>query len=202
MHFIIPPSESVEKALVTSAHKKDVDTLESEEGVKESGRANSPDDESGDDLRTGDIPGILQGIGSNADGSPPRLPEVPAPNAEPQGLWASKFPRGKWVTLEKARKPIHRYKKVSKSCSYLLPQDKAMPHGNNGGVAISVVSSGMSIGAGCDSGRPHVRNENELIETMHNGASVPGTLTRRRAPCPRAIQAHSVIEATPALMRL
>lgn len=57
----------------------------------------------------------------------------------------------------KARKPQYAYKSVSKLSSYLLRHDKSITHRSDGHVVISVILHEMRIGAGGDSGRPHVR---------------------------------------------
>lgn len=196
LRFLIPPSEDVEKAFISSASIEAKNDHNVYPTVKENERADSPDDESDDDLRRANRYPVPQGVGSNDVDSPPGLGETPNVGDEPQGLWSSKLPRRNWVKLTKARTPIHASNFVSRLCSYLFRHDKSISHGHDGGVAIPVILNEMRIGAGGDSGRTHVHGDIELIEMLEKAFYLDDDVPLAM----RAIQGHSVIEAKPTLM--
>lgn len=96
---------------------------------------------------------------------------IRAGSAAEVGSWTSQFPRRKWVNLTNAKKPDGTFKSVSKLCSHFLRHDKTISHGNDEGVAVSVLLTEMRVGAGGDSGRPHVRDGEELIHGVRAGHS-------------------------------
>lgn len=101
---------------------------------------------------------VPQGGDAFEDMSPPGHDEVPNQDIGTHGRWKSQYPRGKRMNLTKARRtPQHALKSVSKLCSYFLSHDKRISHGNDGGVAISVILNEFRMGAGGESCIPHVR---------------------------------------------
>lgn len=68
------------------------------------------------------------------------------------------------MNITNARQPQHAFNSVSQLCSYLLR------HGNDGGVAISLILNEIRIVVGDDSGR-NVRDGNELVDRLKLGSN-------------------------------
>lgn len=113
------------------------------------------------------------------------------------------LPTMKLTNIPKAKKLLHEHTSVSKLCSYLLRHDKSNSHGNDGGVAISVILDGMRLGAGGDARRPYLHTGIELFEILRKGSNklrfvaffVDGDRHWRFEPL-----RDTVVEAEPTLM--
>lgn len=81
------------------------------------------------------------------------------------------FPNARWVTVAKRAEADWHFHSVSTLRSYLLRHDNRISHGNDGGVAMSVILSEMRIGAGGNSGRPYPSSGKNLIEMSVRGSN-------------------------------
>lgn len=104
--------------------------------------------------------------------SPPRSAlEVPVAAKVGSGLWQMHLPLGKRTHVPKASKPQNVFNSISKLRSYRPHHDKWIPHGSDGGVAVSVILNEIWAVAGGDPRRPHLHTANKLIDMLRKGSN-------------------------------
>lgn len=107
----------------------------------------------------------------------------------------------KWMVGHCGQARHSQYMSISKLCSYLLRHDKSISHGNDCGVAVSVVLHEMRNVAGGNSGRQYPSSGNNPIELLVWGSNklrLQVFFVNGDGPLAlRAIPGHSVIDPDP-----
>lgn len=111
---ILPPNEDIDHALISSAADESNINNEVVAKVKESGQADAPGYDSGDDSRPIIRRMVPQGVDAFGDVSPPGSDETTTSDVGTQGLWDPQVSCDNWVNVIKARTPHHVFKSVSK----------------------------------------------------------------------------------------